>query len=78
MIKNFEKYLFQDNFNDISSILVEEINTNLKKNLNSETLSKVDVNTIIKLIHLNGSDPFIKQEDICKILEVNYLEANLR
>jgi dTDP-4-amino-4,6-dideoxy-D-glucose ammonia-lyase len=70
MIKNFEKYLFQDDFNDISSILVEETNVNLKKYLNSEILSKVDVSTIIKLIHLNGSDPFIKQEDICKVLSI--------
>ena len=70
MIKNFEKYLFQDNFNDISTTLVEKINANLKKNLNSDIFSKVDVNIIIKLIHLNGNDPFIKQEDICRILPI--------
>ena len=71
MIKNFEKYLYQDNFNDISSILIEEVNANLNENLGSEILSKVDVSTIIKLIHLNGNDPFIKQEDICKVLSIS-------
>ena len=68
MLKKFEEYLFQDNLNDIPSILVEEINSILKKKLNSDELNKVDVKIIIKLIHLNGNDPFIKQEDISKTL----------
>ena len=33
MLKRFEEYLFQDNLNDIPSILVEEINSILKKKI---------------------------------------------
>ena len=71
MISNFEKYLYQDNFKDISSDIIEEINTYLKKNLDSEILSKIDTNIVVKLIHLNGNDPFIKQENICETLSIS-------
>ena len=83
ILTKFENYLYQDNFNKIPEEVTLEINKCLKKGLNKEDLSKINTNLIAQLIHLNATDPFIKQEEVSKLLSISkdnliYYNAILR
>ena len=71
ILTKFEKYLYQDNFNIITEDITLEIKNYLKKSFNSEDLSKINVDLVTQLIHLNATDPFIKQENISKLLSIS-------
>ncbi len=71
ILTKIQNYLYQDNFNKIPEDVTLEIKKCLEKSLASEDLSKINIDLITKLIHLNATDPFIKQEEVSNILSIN-------
>ena len=71
ILTKIQNYLYQDNYNLIPEDLILEIRKCLKKHLDGEDLFKIDVELIAKLIHLNTTDPFIKQENISSLLSIS-------
>lgn len=72
MITNFfQNYLYQDDFNKIPGEVVNELTRYLRNFFDNEELLKINLNIIAKLIHLNASDPFVKQSYIAKKLLLN-------
>ena len=71
ILTKIQNYLYQDNYNLIPEDLILEIRKCLKKHLDGEDLFKIDVELIAKLIHLNATDPFIKQENISSLLSIS-------
>ncbi len=72
MVTNyFENYLYQDDFNKIPDEVVNELTGYLRNSFNNEELLRINLNIIAKLIHLNATDPFVKQSYIAKRLLIN-------
>ena len=71
ILTKFKNYLYQDSFNKIPEEVIAEIQKCLEKKLNNNEITKINSDLIAKLIHLNATDPFIKQEKISSILSIS-------
>ncbi len=71
MFKKFEDYLYQDDLNKIPDYLIESIKKTLIEIPGSLKDFSIDEKIVIKIIYLNANEPFIKQQEIANILNLN-------